>query len=119
MLRPGGRYLMCETTVQGLDRLNALRGRFDLAPIPVVWHNVLIDEDRLARWQERTGVTCTALHRFSTYYLVSRVIHPLLVAPAEPTWDAPINAIARRLTEEFPDLADGASYVSVRVLVKP
>lgn len=119
VLKPGGRFIMCETTEQGLAKLNSLRVRFGLRPIPVVWHNVLLDEEKLERWQKEHGVMCSAVHRFSTFYLISRVIHPLLVAPEEPKWDAPINEVARVIAEQLPDLVDGASYVSVQVLHKP
>jgi hypothetical protein len=37
---------------------------------------------------------------FGTYDLVSRVVHPLLVAPDEPRYDARINEVAAKVALE-------------------
>ena len=109
---------MCETTMQGLDKLNLLREQFGLAPIQVKWHNTLIDENRLAEWVSKHGFRISTTLRFSTYYMISRVIHPLMVSPDEPKWEHPINDVARRIAEAYPDLWEGASYMSVHDIEK-
>jgi len=37
------------------------------------------------------------------YYFLSRVVHPLLVAPEAPRYDAPINRIALDIARQIPD----------------
>jgi hypothetical protein len=43
------------------------------------------------------------VQRFGMYYFLTRVIHPLLVAPEQPRYDARINEIAREIARQIPD----------------
>ena len=117
LLEPGGRYIMAEATVQGLDALNALRERVGLAPTGMPWHNVFFDVDVLVPALERIGFALRAHHDFGMYYFVSRVIHPLAVQPEEPHYDSPINRAAYEIQrgtagEQF----RGVGPISVLVL---
>lgn len=97
LLAPGGRYIMAEATVQGLDALNALRERVGLAPTAMPWHNIFFDVDVLFPALERIGFSLRARREFGMYYFVSRVVHPLAVRPEEPHYDSPINRAAYEL----------------------
>lgn len=106
VLKPGGTFVMMEGTFQGLERLNAVRERFGLSPIDGRGLNRLItlkfDEPALLEYG-KSFMDHVATHRFGMYYFISRVIHPLLVAPEQPRYDAKINEIARMVAEEIPD----------------
>lgn len=120
VLRPGGIYLMLEGTLQGLRRLNAVRGKFALAPIPEAestynWFSNKFDEDEMLPVARSLFAKVEHIQRFGMYYFVSRVIHPLLVAPDQPKYDAPINAVARRICEEYPDFNE-MGHVALFVL---
>ena len=49
VLRPGGLLLLSEATLQGLERLNALRSEFGLPAIGTPGFNLYLDEERLQR----------------------------------------------------------------------
>ncbi|MEO8360112.1 MAG: class I SAM-dependent methyltransferase [Vicinamibacteria bacterium] len=120
VLKPNGRYLMLEGTLQGLRALNSVRGRFGLEPIPEAdpksnWFSNKFDEDEMRAEALKRFRTIERVERFGMYYLISRVLHPLLVAPDTPKYDAPINAIARRICDEFPDF-EGMGHVALFVL---
>ncbi|MEW6542402.1 MAG: hypothetical protein AB1411_02200 [Nitrospirota bacterium] len=51
------------------------------------------------------------------YYFLSRVVHPLLVRPEAPRFDAAINSIARRICSEIPDYEE-LGHVALWVLRK-
>jgi ubiquinone/menaquinone biosynthesis C-methylase UbiE len=113
VLKPGGRLLMIEGTQQGLDRLNAARQMFDLQVIEKHWHNLLFDEAALSVLLDRHFLTLQ-VRGFGTYYFVSRIVHPLLVAPNEPEFEARINEIARKVAsklEGFDDISLNKLYV--------
>jgi len=93
VLKEGGLYLMLETTLQGLRVLNDMREKVGLKPIPMPWHNQNFDLEKLLPFLEK-GFQLIQRKSFGLYYFLSRVIHPLLVAPEEPRYDAKMNQIA-------------------------
>jgi ubiquinone/menaquinone biosynthesis C-methylase UbiE len=107
VLRPGGLYLMVEGNEDGLTRLNTIREQVGLDPIPTAdaesFSSLKLKESELLGWlRDRFEVMDEQF--FGTYYLISRVVHPLLVYPNSPRFDAPINAIARKVAEVLPDV---------------
>lgn len=111
VLKPGGRYLMLEGTLQGLHRLNAVRVMFGLDPIPEAegsynWFSNKFDEDEMFGVAKSLFAEAVGVQRFGMYYFISRVIHPLLVQPEAPRYDAPINAVACRICERIPNFDD-------------
>ncbi len=96
VLKQGGRFLFVEGSMEGRRRLNAFRQSVGLEPMPEVWYNVDFDEDELPGFVERYFVLEQRLH-FGLYDLISRVVHPLLVAPDQPDYKARINQVAARL----------------------
>jgi ubiquinone/menaquinone biosynthesis C-methylase UbiE len=122
VLKGGGLYLMLEGTRQGLEKMNCMRARFGLSPIPEAdpksnWCSNKFDEEELL---EKIGPLfrgVEAVQRFGMYYFLSRVVHPLLVRPEAPRFDAVINSIARRICSEIPDY-EGLGHVALWVLRK-
>jgi ubiquinone/menaquinone biosynthesis C-methylase UbiE len=120
VLKPNGRYLMLEGTLQGLRKLNSVRVKFGLAPIPEAdaksnWFSNKFDEEELLEKITQFFSSVETTQRFGMYYFLSRVVHPLLVAPVEPQYDAAINAIARRICLHIPDF-EGLGHVALWVI---
>lgn len=98
VLKPGGLYIMVEGSLDGLENLNRIREQVGLKSIPNR------SEDNLSAIKFRESdleATLAPLfrvrdkHRWGAYYLISRVVYPLLIAPEEPRYSAPINAVAK------------------------
>ena len=122
-LRPGGAYLMVEGSQQAFQVLNQYRSAAGLAEIPDVYpgneSSRKLDETWLAAV---VAATCMAkiesTENFSFYNLVSKVLHPLLVAPEEPKFSAAINGHAARIQDALsargvaiPDVGAGKLWV--------
>lgn len=108
VLKPDGTYLMLEGTVQGLEHLNELRSMFNLDPIPDAdpqynWFSNKFDEDEMVITALKSFRYLERVQRFGMYYLLSRIVHPLLVAPEQPQYNAKINEIARLIADKIPD----------------
>jgi SAM-dependent methyltransferase len=107
VLPAGGRLLFVEGCRQGRERLDALRAQVGLATMPRVWHNIDFDEDATLAYLSESFEVERRLH-FGVYDFVSRIVHPLMVAPAEPRYDTAINAVGSRLAltlDAFPELS--------------
>ena len=107
MLRPGGRLLMCEGSEDGFDALNHLRSSVGLSVIPATSSdNVsairLKDADVEAFAEKEIGFKLVQKLGSSIYFIIARVLHPLLVSPQRPRFDARINDLAARIQSELP-----------------
>jgi SAM-dependent methyltransferase len=83
VLRPGGLLLLSDATIQGLERLNALRAEWGLAPIPQPAFNLYLDEAEL---ESNAGaeLELDAVQNFaSSYFVATRVLKPLLAKVAD------------------------------------
>jgi ubiquinone/menaquinone biosynthesis C-methylase UbiE len=98
-VKPGGRYLMIESFIQGLDRTNRLRISLGLARIGPPWHNVFLDEESVHRWE--TNEFCLEeIYPFSsTYYFLSRVVYAKIAQDRGEAlrYDSEINLVATKL----------------------
>jgi SAM-dependent methyltransferase len=97
VVRPGGRFIFCEGSEDGRRRVNELRESAGLAPMPPIWHNLDFNEAILMQWLAPWYDVEEHAH-FGLYDFLSRVLHPLLVAPESPKYDAKINELAARLS---------------------
>jgi ubiquinone/menaquinone biosynthesis C-methylase UbiE len=103
VLVPGGRFLMCEHSADGLDYINQIRQSWRRPEIQKPWHNQYFRESDLATISSLTLVQC--VHFSATYYFLSRILNDKL-SEAEgkvPAYDAPINQLALRLPGECVD----------------
>lgn len=108
ILKPGGVYLMLEGTIQGLNRLNSTRALFNLDPIPDAdpkynWFSNKFDEDEMIPIALQSFDKLEHIQRFGMYYLLSRIVHPLLAAPKQPKFDSRMNEIAKKIAFKIPD----------------
>ncbi len=78
VLRPGGLLLLSEATLQGWQRLNALRLEWGLTAIPMPAFNNYLDEEVVTR-SLAADMDLLEIKSFAgTYYVGSRVLKPLL-----------------------------------------
>jgi len=91
-------YLMCEGFLEHFENLNNLRKKCGLKKIPETScdniSSLRINDDILKFIKDDLGFSVKCEYGFSQYFIISRILHPLLVAPLEPNFDAPINRIA-------------------------
>lgn len=98
-LKPGGKLLLVENSVVGLQEINILRNAVGLPEIIQPWHNVYLDDEMVS---SATIEHChlTAVVPYSaTYYFLSRVVNAWLAdrEGKQPAYDAPINQLAKNL----------------------
>ena len=93
LLKPAGKYIMIEATVQGYENINRLRERFGISKTRIRWHNNYLDEEKLIPFLNSTFQSVYFKDFSSTYYVGSRVIQPLLLKPfgKEPSYDFRLN----------------------------
>jgi ubiquinone/menaquinone biosynthesis C-methylase UbiE len=107
VLRRGGLLLLSEATVQGLDRLNALRSEWGLPSIGVPDFNLYVDESTLA---EIAGdeFELEAVENFaSSYFVATRVLKPLLATASGADVDvADPDAEFNRWAAQLPAVGD-------------
>ena len=93
LLKPKGKYIIIEGTMQGYKNINYLRERLKITRTPIRWHNNYLDEEKLIPFlNEKFEIIC--IKNFSsTYYIGSRVIQPLMLKPfkKEPRYDFFLN----------------------------
>jgi SAM-dependent methyltransferase len=107
VLRPGGLLLLSEATLQGLERLNALRSEFGLPSIGIPGFNLYLDEETLAE----TAAPELELERVenfaSSYFAATRVFKPLLARLSEVEVDvADPDAEFNRWAAQLPAAGD-------------
>jgi SAM-dependent methyltransferase len=100
VLKPGGCLFLQEGSRQGREKLNQAREGLGLSRMPPVDYNLDFDEDKLWPFL-RQSFDIVEVRRFGLYDLISRVVHPLLVSPAEPRYHAKINEVAYRLAAKY------------------
>jgi len=100
ILSPGGLFVL----VEGLDisELNKVRTQMGLPKISVVPHNNNFDMRKIIGYIGKK-FEIHQIKTFGMYDFITRVIHPLMVYPNEPTYDAKINEIAKRIELDLID----------------
>lgn len=122
VLKPGGTYLMLEGTLQGLAKMNEIRNNFGLDSIPDTdqsynWFSNKFDEKELIDKSSEYFSELISIERFGMYFFLSRVVHPLLVQPEQPKYDAKINEVAREICKVFQDF-EGMGHEALFVFKK-
>jgi ubiquinone/menaquinone biosynthesis C-methylase UbiE len=78
VLRPGGRLLLSEATIQNWEALNRFRGEWGLEPVPVPDFNLYLDREQLVSALADRGRLVEVSDFSSSYYVGTRVLKPLL-----------------------------------------
>jgi ubiquinone/menaquinone biosynthesis C-methylase UbiE len=107
VLKPGGTLVLMEGTFDGTDRLNFHRRLFGLPEIDPAGRDRLFTlkfrEHELRDFVE-PYYELVRVQRFGMYYFITRILQPLLVAPELPTYDHPLNEVAKQVARRIPDL---------------
>lgn len=97
-VKPCGRLVLIESTKQGQDRINELRGMVGLDPIPYHWHNTYVDEVKFLGAIPKSLRHVRTENFASLYFLISRVFNAKLTPKGQaPDYLAGINRIAAKL----------------------
>lgn len=98
-VKPGGYYLMIESSIQGLERTNELRAILGLERIDPPWHNVFLDETSVPNWATNKFSFEEVIPFSSTYHFLSRVVYAALARDRgeELKYDSDINMLACKL----------------------
>ncbi len=118
ILKNNGLFLMMDATRQGVDRLNEIRKKVGMEPIPHStkqnWWINRFDEKQIKNFLQEI-FNIENIQRFGMYFFISRVLHPLLVTQHKPKFDSPINQIAEdialKLGTNYKDLGHSALFV--------
>jgi len=120
VLKPDGRLVLMEGTLDGLERLNDYRRRFGLPEISADGSDRLLTR----KFREKELIdfcasyyTLERTQRFGMYYFLTRIVQPLLVAPASPRYDHPLNTVARQIARVVPNF-EGIGHLVAFVLRK-
>lgn len=99
LLAEGGLYVMCESSQDGLDRINSLRKQLGLATITSPWHNRYLRDAEVENLSVPGVKLETVVDFSSTYYFLSRLVNACLAAQEgrEPDYESPINQLALKL----------------------
>lgn len=112
LLKPGGAFIMCESSQDGLDSLNKLRLLAGLPEIVPPWHNRYMRQDEILSIRQ-PGLALEATRDFtSTYYFVSRIVNAWQSAQEgkEPDYDAPVNHLSLKMPP-MGDVGQGRIWV--------
>jgi len=105
VLKRDGLLICVEVTEQGHQNVNHLRNMFGLDDLERYWHNLYLDEEEFINYIKKF-FDMQGVKRFGMYHFISKVIHPLMVAPEEPKFDAKINEVAMKICEKIPEFGD-------------
>ena len=99
ILRPGGLYVMCENSHDGLAEMNVWRQRLGLAEIKPPWHNRYFRDGELNESLFSGAKLENIIYYGATYYFLSRIVNAWLAAQEnkEPEYNALINQLALQL----------------------
>lgn len=95
-LKPGGIYLLLECFEEGRRWLNEYRKKVGLSPLPVPWHNLFFNEDQLYPVLD-VFFDLLEVVDFSLYYLVTRILNPMMGLNLEDQLSRLIDQSARDL----------------------
>jgi ubiquinone/menaquinone biosynthesis C-methylase UbiE len=96
LLLPGGQFVMCENSEDGLDAINNLRELVGLEKIIPPWHNRYLKDVEIESFQI-PGIALEEINYYSsTYYFLSRVVNAWLAKQEgeDPSYDSPVNKLA-------------------------
>lgn len=93
MVAAGGRLVLCEAFLDGVNEINSYRQAVDLQPITPPWHNRYLSLSELGDLFPGVDLSYRVVEFSGTYYFVSRVVHAreALLQGQEPSYGASIN----------------------------
>lgn len=92
MLKQGGKLILLEGSVDGVNSLNKLRNAFGLKAIPVKWHNLFFKDSVLLNFMKKNGFTLVEEDGLGEYFILTRGLRPYF--EKELDWNSKFNEIA-------------------------
>lgn len=92
MLKKGGRLLMLEGSVEGVNELNLFRSIYKLPAIGVKWHNLFFKDDELISFMSTNGYRLIETEGMGEYFLLTRGIRPFF--EKKLNWDDHFNVFS-------------------------
>jgi SAM-dependent methyltransferase len=92
LLKPGGRLLLSEGSINGATALNDFRFQMGLPDIPVPEHNVFIDDEELTDFAWEKGLVLLDEDSLGAYYFLTRGVQPALTCDFR--WDSEFNKLS-------------------------
>jgi ubiquinone/menaquinone biosynthesis C-methylase UbiE len=113
VLKPGGKYLMIECSIDGSERTNVVREQVGLKPIDPPWHNLFLKEQDVASWGTADLIFEKLVHLSSTYNFLSRIVYAKLADQKnEPLrYDSEINVLATRLPRDIGEFGPVKAWI--------
>lgn len=103
VLKPKGIWVLGEASHEGHKTIDQLRNLFQLGILEKYWHNLYLEEHHFENFARRYGFTLRKKIKYETYQFLTKVIHPLVVAPDEPEFICGFNNAARLISKKYPD----------------
>lgn len=102
LLKPGGRLVLCENSLQALETINDVRVSIGLSEIRVPWHNCYLDELKMRIEAVEGNYYYEEREITSTYYFLSRIVNAYAARKGlkEPQYNSDINELALHLPED-------------------
>ena len=107
MVKPDGKLLLSEGSLNGVNRLNRMRAVYDLNPIPIPEHNVFIDDAFLETVCDLKKVKSG----LGAYYFLTRGIQPALTDDIK--WDSRFNLASS--IDEIQKLLDLGEFSRIKI----
>ena len=116
LLPKRGKFIFLEGYRNGLERINDLRAKFSLKPLSEPWYDRYFEDPELSDFLgEHFDVGDE--RNLDMYFLVSRVLYPHAVSPAEPEFSNVCNTVARLLLS-YARTDEGTTLMVCRCLIK-
>ena len=97
---PDTLFLFTEATLQGHERTNKLRKKFNVPKLEKYWRNFYVDEKKLDSWK-KIGLKIKFILSFDTYMLLSKVIYPAAYGPKNCEFISGANLAAMEVANIF------------------
>lgn len=93
LITAGGRLILCESFLDGLNEINFFRESVGLSRISPPWHNRYLTLSEVGRLLPDLMPHPEVIEFSGSYYFVSRVVHAraALLNQEEPAYDNPLN----------------------------
>jgi SAM-dependent methyltransferase len=72
----GGKIILLEGSIDGVNQLNEFRKLFGLEPIHVKWHNLFFDDNKLEMFFKESGLRLLEKDGLGEYFMLTRGIRP-------------------------------------------
>lgn len=98
-LKKNGKYVMCESSMDGLEKINTLRASIGLSKISHPWHNRYFFDSEITSLTLENATLESVNDFSSTYYFLSRIVNAHVAAKEgkEPEYNSIINQLALNL----------------------